>query len=58
MAFVKVTGYLEVEDDQLDPGPQGPITNEAYEVFTGISPSEMAPTIDLLEDLTFEADDR
>lgn len=29
MPRIKVTGFLEIEDDEYDPGPLGPLTEEA-----------------------------
>lgn len=27
---IKVTGYFEADDEDIDPGPMGPLTEEAY----------------------------
>lgn len=29
MKRIKVTGYIDIEDDEYDPGPLGPFTEEA-----------------------------
>lgn len=31
---VKVTGYIEIEDDEYDPGDLGPLTEEANLQYT------------------------
>lgn len=28
---IKVTGIIYIDDDEYDPGPSGPLTNEAWE---------------------------
>lgn len=28
---IKITAFLDIEDDEFDPGPNGPLTNEAWE---------------------------
>lgn len=45
---IKVTGYIEIEDDEFDPGPSGPLTEKAYLEYTG----DFAG----LDDLDFEED--
>lgn len=53
--FIKVTGYLEIQDEQHDAGPLGPLTAEAHErIVTGQEFVELSS----LEDLEFEEDDR
>jgi hypothetical protein len=27
---IKVTGYMDIHDDQFDPGPKGPLTEAAW----------------------------
>jgi hypothetical protein len=27
---IKVTGYVDIQDDEYDPGPLGPLTEEAH----------------------------
>jgi hypothetical protein len=27
---IKVTGYIEIDDDEFDAGPMGPLTDEAH----------------------------
>lgn len=31
MKRIKVTGFIEVADEEFDPGPSGPLTEAAYE---------------------------
>jgi len=42
---VKVTGYIEIEDDEYDAGPDGPLTPAAYDEYFDSLP---------LDDITFE----
>lgn len=44
---IKVTGILYIEDDEYDPGPNGPLTREAYD--------EYADSFEL-DDLRFEVE--
>lgn len=55
--FVKVTGYLEIEDSEYDSGPAGPLTEEAYIQHATID-SDMPTKLHELEDIEFEEDDR
>lgn len=48
MPRVKVTGYLNVEDDEYDDGPNGPLTEEAWDEYAG--------ALDL-EEIEFTEDD-
>jgi hypothetical protein len=57
--FVRVEGYLEIEDEDFDPGPLGPLTQEADERERGFgSGSGSGSSLADLEDLTFGPDDR
>lgn len=58
--FIKVTGYLEIADEDFDAGPMGPLTSEAWEHYNGVAVREgdSVPRIDSLDDLEFEEDDR
>lgn len=48
MPRIKVTGFLEVEEDEYDPGPLGPLTEEA----------SLRATLSLgLDDVEFELDE-
>lgn len=42
---IKVTGYVEIDEDQYDPGPLGPLTEEANMEYTNLFG---------LEDIQFE----
>lgn len=44
---IKVTGFIEIEDDEYDPGPYGPLTQEAFEQY--VEPLRM-------DDLRLEVD--
>jgi hypothetical protein len=30
---IKVTGYFTIEDEEYDPGPNGPLTEEAFQLY-------------------------
>lgn len=46
---IKVTGYIEIQDDEFDPGPNGPLTEDAWlEIGNSLG----------LEDVEFEVADR
>lgn len=45
MKQIKVSGYIQIEDDEYDPGPLGPLTQDAHEEWAGSFP---------LEDILFE----
>lgn len=44
MRRIKVSGYIDVDDEEFDPGPHGPLTEEAYLRYS----SELG-----LDDVTF-----
>ncbi len=43
---VKVIGYIEIDDDEYDAGPHGPLTEEAFE--------EYMRHLVMLDDVSFE----
>lgn len=45
MIAIKVTGILNIDEDEFDAGPNGPLTEEAYNEYS----SQLG-----LEDLDFE----
>lgn len=55
--FIKVTGILEIDDDEFDPGPRGPLTAEAHERYTTRTRTSLPPRLDDLEDLEFEVEE-
>lgn len=57
MPTIKVTGYLEIEDDEFDSGPRGPLTAAADESMRGFG-EKPSPRLSSLDDLEFEEDDR
>jgi hypothetical protein len=54
MAYVKITGYLEVDDNELDESSSTGLTAEAYKKYT----VKQSIAIDDLEDIDVEPDDR
>lgn len=57
MPFVKITGYMEVEEHELDPNDSTGLTADAYDEFI-VGASGRSVGINYLEDITVERDDR
>lgn len=58
MSRIKVTGYLDADDYDLDPDTDfGPLSSAAHEEILGIIDERTSPRLKDLQDVEFELED-